>query len=43
MDKRGNIYTIKGIVRAEDCNIDTGKYYQKIILQNGFGMKKNGA
>jgi len=32
-DKQGNIYTIKGIIRAEDCNIDLGKYYQKIILQ----------
>jgi hypothetical protein len=42
-DKRGNIYTIKGVVRADDCNIDPGKYYQKIILQNGFAMKKNGA
>ena len=35
-DKQGNIYTIKGIIRAEDCNIDLGKYYQKIILQNRF-------
>jgi HD-GYP domain-containing protein (c-di-GMP phosphodiesterase class II) len=42
-DKLGNIYTIKGVIRAEACNIDPGKYYQKIILQNGFAMKKNGA
>lgn len=42
-DKRGNIYTIKGIVRAEDYDIDVRKYYQKIILQKGFIMKKNGA
>jgi len=42
-DKRGDIYTIKGVIRAEDCNIDLGKYYQNIILQNGFAMKKNGA
>jgi HD-GYP domain-containing protein (c-di-GMP phosphodiesterase class II) len=42
-DKQGNIYTIKGIIRAEDCNIDLGKYYQKIFLQYGFAMKKNSA
>ena len=42
-DKRGNIYTIKGMIRAEDYNIDLGKYYQKIILQNGFAMRKNSA
>ena len=42
-DKRGDIYTIKGVIRAEDCNIDVGKFHQKIILQNGFAMKKNGA
>ncbi|MFZ2169754.1 MAG: HD-GYP domain-containing protein, partial [Methylococcaceae bacterium] len=42
-DKRGDIYTIKGVIRAENCNIDVGKFHQKIILQNGFAMKKNGA
>lgn len=42
-DKRGNIYTIKGMIRAEDYNIDIAQYYQKIILQNGFAMKKNSA
>jgi HD-GYP domain-containing protein (c-di-GMP phosphodiesterase class II) len=42
-DKQGNIYTIKGIVRAEDYNIDPGKYYKKIILQKGFAMKRNGS
>lgn len=42
-DKRGNIHTIKGMVRAEDYNIDLAQYYQKIILQNGFVMKKNSA
>jgi len=41
-DKQGNIYTIKGTIRAEDCNIDVGKYYQRIILQHGSGIKKNG-
>jgi HD-GYP domain-containing protein (c-di-GMP phosphodiesterase class II) len=40
-DKRGNIYTIKGMIRAEDYNIDLAKYYQKIILQNDSAMKKN--
>jgi HD-GYP domain-containing protein (c-di-GMP phosphodiesterase class II) len=42
-DKRGNIHTIKGIIRAEDYSIDPGKFYQKIVLQNGFVVKKNGA
>ena len=42
-DKQGNIYTIRGVIRAEDCNIDLGRYYQKIILKNGFSVKKNGA
>ena len=42
-DKRGNIHTIKGMIRAEDYNIDLAQYYQKIILQNGFAMKKNSA
>ena len=40
-DKRGNVYTIKGVIRAEDYNIDLGKYYQKFILQNSFAMKRN--
>ncbi len=35
-DKRGNVYTIKGIIKAEDYNIDLGKYYQKFILKNSF-------
>lgn len=41
-DKQGNVYTIKGVIRAEEFNIDLGKYYQNIIFQNGFAMKKNG-
>ncbi len=32
-DKRGNIYTIKGVIRAENYNIDPGMYHQKIILR----------
>ncbi|MGZ8189617.1 MAG: HD-GYP domain-containing protein [Methylococcaceae bacterium] len=39
-DKNGDIYTIKGIVRAEDWNIDSSKYYQEGILQKGFAMSK---
>jgi HD-GYP domain-containing protein (c-di-GMP phosphodiesterase class II) len=42
-DEQGHVYTIKGIIRAADYNIDLGKFYQKIILQKGFVMKKNGA
>lgn len=40
-DKRGDIYTIKCIVRAEDWNIDANKYYQEGILQKGFAMGKS--
>jgi HD-GYP domain-containing protein (c-di-GMP phosphodiesterase class II) len=40
-DKQGNIYTIKGMIRAEDYNIDFAKYYQKNILQDVFAKKKN--
>ena len=32
-DKRGNIYTIKGVIRAENYNIDPVMYRQKIILR----------
>ena len=32
-DKRGNIYTIKGVIRAEDCNIDPGKYFEKMCYK----------
>lgn len=39
-DKRGDIYTIKGVARAEDWDIDLSKYYQEGILQKGFTMGK---
>jgi HD-GYP domain-containing protein (c-di-GMP phosphodiesterase class II) len=42
-DKQGNVYTIKGMIRADDYNIDIAKYYQKVILQNDFAKKKNSA
>jgi HD-GYP domain-containing protein (c-di-GMP phosphodiesterase class II) len=37
-DQRGDIYTIRSIVRAEDWNIDSAKYYQGGVLQKGFAM-----
>lgn len=40
-DKQGNILTIKGMIRAEDCNIDLCKYYENITLQDGFTKKKS--
>lgn len=39
-DKRGELFTIKGIVRAEDWNIDASKYYQEGVLQKGFSQNK---
>jgi HD-GYP domain-containing protein (c-di-GMP phosphodiesterase class II) len=38
-DKRGNVYTIKGIVRAQDWNIDSSKYYREGILHKGFPVR----
>ncbi|MGZ8136887.1 MAG: HD-GYP domain-containing protein [Methylococcaceae bacterium] len=38
LDRQGCVYTIKGIVRAEDCNIDASKYYHEGVLQRGFMM-----
>ncbi len=40
-DIRGAVYTIKGIVRAEDWKIDASKYYQEGILQKGFARGKS--
>lgn len=40
LDRQGNVYTIRGIVRAEDCNIDASKYYHEGILQKGFMLGK---
>lgn len=39
-DRLGNVYTIRGIVKAHDYNIDPAKYYQEGILQRGFVMGK---
>ena len=36
----GNVYTIRGIVKAHDYKIDPAKYYQEGILQRGFVMGK---
>jgi HD-GYP domain-containing protein (c-di-GMP phosphodiesterase class II) len=40
MDRKGDIYTIKGIVKAGDWNIDASKYYQEGVLQKGFARNK---
>ncbi|MGZ8151960.1 MAG: HD-GYP domain-containing protein [Methylovulum sp.] len=39
-DKRGVLYTIKSVTRAEDWNIDCRKYYEQGILQKSFAMQK---
>ncbi|MGZ8163038.1 MAG: HD-GYP domain-containing protein [Methylobacter sp.] len=39
-DRTGVFYTIKGIVKAEDWNIDSSKYYEKSVLQNSFARSK---
>lgn len=38
-DKQGDVYTIKGIVKAGDWNIDSSKYYQEGVLQKGFARR----
>lgn len=40
LDDRGNLLTIKGIVKAHDYNIDIGKYYQQGVLQKGFARSQ---
>jgi len=40
-DERGYLYTIKGIVKAEDWHIDANKYYQEGVLQKGFARSEN--
>lgn len=42
-DKRGEVYTIKNIVRPEDWNIDSSKYYKEGVLQKGFALAKKSA
>jgi HD-GYP domain-containing protein (c-di-GMP phosphodiesterase class II) len=39
-DRAGEFYTIKGIVKAEDWKIDSGKYYQEGVLQKGFARSQ---
>jgi HD-GYP domain-containing protein (c-di-GMP phosphodiesterase class II) len=40
IDRAGDFYTIKGIVKAEDWNIDSSKYYQEGVLQKGFARSQ---
>jgi putative nucleotidyltransferase with HDIG domain len=37
-DKRGDIYTIKNVIKAEQWNIDSSKYYQRSVLQKCFKL-----
>lgn len=39
-DKRGHLYTIKNIVKAEDWHIDSNKYYQEGLLQKSFARSQ---
>lgn len=39
VDDHGKLLTIKGIVKAQDYNIDISSYYQKGILQKGFSNR----
>ena len=40
VDDHGRLLTIKGIVKAQDYNIDISNYYQQGILQKGFAQSK---
>jgi len=40
LDEHGKVLTIKGIVKAQDYNIDIKKYYQQGVLQKGFANDK---
>jgi HD-GYP domain-containing protein (c-di-GMP phosphodiesterase class II) len=35
-DSRGNVYTIKNIIKAKDWNLDVSKYYRNDLLQKSF-------
>lgn len=37
-DKKGDLYVIRDVIRAEDWNIDSSKYYQQRILQKGYAL-----
>ncbi|MCX7068568.1 MAG: HD-GYP domain-containing protein [Methylococcales bacterium] len=39
-DKRGNVYTIKNIIKAKDWNVDVSKYYREGLLQKSFAMSR---
>ena len=39
-DRAGEFYTIRGIVKPEDWNIDSSKYYQEGVLQKGFARSQ---
>jgi hypothetical protein len=41
LDTRGNLLTIRGIVKAQDYSIDLAKYYQQAVLQKGFAKNKS--
>jgi len=35
-DSKGRVYTIKNVVRAEDCQVDRNKYYGQDFFKNSF-------
>jgi HD-GYP domain-containing protein (c-di-GMP phosphodiesterase class II) len=35
-DKRGEVYTIKNIIKAKDWNVDVSKYYREGLVQKSF-------
>jgi len=37
-DSNGTIYTIKNVVRAEDCQVDRNKYYEQGFFKKSFNM-----
>lgn len=37
-DSQGNVYTIRGIIKASDYHIDSARYYKEGVLQKGFAM-----
>ncbi len=39
LNDRGNLLTIRNIVKAQDYNIDVAKYYQQAVLQKRFAQK----
>ncbi|MCQ8180414.1 HD-GYP domain-containing protein [Methylomonas sp. SURF-1] len=41
LDRRGQVLTIKSIVRPQDYGIDIGKYYRQGVLQKGFAYGRS--